>query len=91
MKDLELTRLETKEECLIGDVFRAFVTKNYIIDSTSMEGIYHFKKDGAFVRKVANRGRGPGEIIGSYLPGYNENEQTLYVKTEYYSEGLLKA
>jgi hypothetical protein len=91
MKDFELTRLETKEECLIGDVFRAFVTKDYIIVSTSMEGIYLFKKDGTFVRKIANRGRGPGEIIGSYLLGYNEFEQTLYVKTEYYSEGFVKA
>lgn len=91
MKDFELTRLETKEECLIGDVFRAFVTRDYIIVSTNMEGIYLFKKDGAFVRKVANRGRGPGEIIGSYLLGYNENEQTLYVKTESFSEGLIQA
>ena len=91
MKDFEITRLETKEECLIGDVFRAYVTKYYIIVSTSMEGIYLFRKDGSFVRKIANHGRGPGEIIGSYLLEYNENTQTLYVKTEYYSEGLIKA
>jgi hypothetical protein len=91
MKDFEITRLETKEECLIGDVFRAYVTKYYVIVSTSMEGIYLFRKDGSFVRKIANHGRGPGEIIGSYLLEYNENTQTLYVKTEYYSEGLIKA
>lgn len=91
MKDFVITRLETKEECLIGDVFRAYVTKDYIIVSTSMEGIYLFRKDGSYVRKIANCGRGPGEIIGSYLLEYNENAQTLYVKTEYYSEGLIKA
>lgn len=90
MKDFEITRLETKEECLIGDVLRAFVTKDYIIVSTS-QGIYLFKKDGTFVKKIANHGRGPGEIIGSYLLGYNENEQTLYVKTEFNSEGSIKA
>jgi hypothetical protein len=91
MKDFEITRLETKEECLIGDVFRAYVTKDYIIVSTSMEGIYLFRRDGKYVRKIANNGRGPGEVIGSYLLEYNENAQTLYVKTEFHSEGMIKA
>jgi len=91
MKDFEITRLETKEECLIGDVFRAYITKDYVIVSTSMEGIYLFRRDGKYVRKIANNGRGPGEVIGSYLLEYNETAQTLYVKTEFHSEGMIKA
>ena len=34
MKDFQITRLETKEECLIDDAFRRYVTKDYIIIGT---------------------------------------------------------
>jgi hypothetical protein len=91
MKDFEITRLETKEECLIGEPFRKYVTEEYIIVSTSMDGIYLFGRDGRFIRKIADRGVGPGEVIGSYLLEYNEDSQTLYVKADYYCEGIIKA
>lgn len=91
MKDFEITKLETKEDCLIGEPFRTYVTEEYIIVSTSMDGIYLFGRDGRFIRKIADRGVGPGEVIGSYLLEYNEDSQTLYVKADYYCEGIIKA
>ncbi len=91
MKDFEITKLETKEECLIGDAFRKYVTKDYIIVSNAMDGISLFGRDGLYIRKIAERGRGPGEIIGSYHLEYNETAQTLYVKGDYYCDGIIKA
>ena len=90
MKDFEITRLETKEECLVGEPFRRYVTEKYIIVSTSMDGIFLFGRDGRFIRKIADDGVGPGEVIGSYLLEYNEDSQTLYVKADYYCEGIIK-
>jgi len=91
MKDFEITRLETKEECLIGEPFRTYVTEEYIIVSTSMDGIYLFGRDGKFIRKIVDRGVGPGEVIGSYHLEFNEDLQTLYLKADYYCEGIIKA
>lgn len=91
MKDFEISRLETKEECLIGDVFRRYVTQNYIIVSDAMDGIFLFGRDGRYIKKIADRGRGPGEIIGAYHLDYNEAEQTLYLKGDYYFDGIIKA
>lgn len=91
MKDFEISRLETKEECLIGDVFRRYVTQKYIIVSDAMKGIFLFGRDGTYIRKIADRGRGPGEIIGAYHLEYNEATQTLYVKGDYYFDGIIKA
>lgn len=91
MQDFEITSLETKEECLVGEPFRRYVTEEYIIVSTSMDGIFLFGRDGRFIRKIADRGVGPGEVIGSYLLEYNEDSQTLYVKADYYCEGIIKA
>lgn len=91
MKDFEITRLETKKECLIGIPFRSYVTNKYIILGTSMDGIYLFGRDGRFIGKIAGRGTGPGEVIGSYLLEFNEASQTLYVKANYYCDGVIKA
>lgn len=91
MIDFEITRLETKEECLIGDPFRSYVTKKYIIVSTSMDGIYLFGRDGRYIRKITERGAGPGEVIGSHHLEFNEASQTLYVKAHYYCDGIIKA
>ncbi len=91
MVDFEITKLETKEECLIGDAFRRYVTKDYIILSNAMNGISLFGRDGFYIGKIAGRGTGPGEVIGSYHLEYNEAAQTLYIKAEYYCDGIIKA
>lgn len=91
MKDFQITRLETKEECLIDDAFRRYVTKDFIIVGTSMNGIMLFSRDGKFIRKITGRGTGPGEVIGSYHLEYNDLTQSLIIASDYYSAGFLKA
>ncbi|MEE4114596.1 MAG: 6-bladed beta-propeller [Marinilabiliaceae bacterium] len=91
MKDFQITRLETNEECLVDDVFRRYVTEDYIIVGTSMNGIMLFGRDGKFIRKITGRGTGPGEVIGSYHLEYNELTQSLIIASDYYSAGFLKA
>jgi len=91
MEDFEITRLETKEECLIGEPFRSYVTEKYIIASTNRDGIFLFGRDGKFINKIVDRGVGPGEVIGSYLLEFNEDSQAMYLKAEYYCDGVIKA
>ena len=59
MKDFQITRLETNEECLIDDVFRRYATQNYLIISTDNNGILLFsRQDGSFIKKIAAYGMG---------------------------------
>ncbi|MDX2415182.1 MAG: 6-bladed beta-propeller, partial [Bacteroidales bacterium] len=91
MKDFEITKLETKEECLIDDVFRKFATREYIIISTVKNGILLFSRnDGAFIIKITEFGNGPGEVSRAHQLEYNEATQTLYVVSDYRSVGRIK-
>lgn len=91
MTDFEIVRLETKEECMIKEPFRWYISKDYIVVGTGMNGVYLFGRDGSFIRKIIDRGRGPGELIGPYHLEFNEVSQTLYTKADYFSDGMIKA
>jgi len=57
--------LETTDLCLLGDVSKILYFKNnfYIFDRFYSKNIYVFNRDGKFINKIIQKGRGPGEII----------------------------
>lgn len=62
IKDFEIIKLETKNESLIDNIMRCYIGEKYIIITTVNNGILQFSRDGKFLRQVAKKGRGPGEV-----------------------------
>jgi len=69
--NVEYIRLETTDSCLVRSVVRYFFTDSLIFIS-NRDHILKFSRDGRFLKKIGNPGRGPGEIdlirIMSVLP-----------------------
>lgn len=76
--------LETKSECLIGQIGKMYVTPAYIIifDSKQTE-ILLFDRKGKFVRKIGTKGRGPQEYLFFNEICYNAKDQLIYAHERY--------
>lgn len=77
LQDPKFVRLETKENALIERAHFA-IGKKYII-ATSEEAILQFSADGAFIRVLVHKGRGPHEFLDAGALAMDENEQKLYI------------
>ena len=77
LEDPKLVRLETSEKAFI-DYARFGVGEKYII-AVSREAILQFTGEGAFIRILAQRGRGPQEFEDVRAFAMDENEQKLYI------------
>jgi hypothetical protein len=79
-EDIRLIELESTPESLIRYIGRTYVGEKYIIVSEPFEGILMFSADGKFLRRIAEVGKGPGEVED---PNRNifvdENNDRLYV------------
>jgi hypothetical protein len=62
IKDFEIIKLETKNESLIDYIMRCYVGEKSIVITTVNNGILLFARDGKFIKQVASKGRGPGEV-----------------------------
>lgn len=65
LKDISFVNLETKEECLIGNINQISVFNEYIY-ILSDDGLYIFDLNGIYKQKIENSGNGPGEFITPY-------------------------
>ncbi|MDR1339890.1 MAG: 6-bladed beta-propeller [Prevotellaceae bacterium] len=68
-EDITFIPLETTDECLIGNtILGIHFSKDYIVivDRTPRQ-ILLFDKTGKFIRKIGNRGQGPGEYLSPFL------------------------
>lgn len=57
--------LETNDLCLIGEISQIDFTDNeiFILDMHVSKSLFVFNKKGQFLRKIGERGKGPGEYI----------------------------
>jgi len=62
IQDFEIIKLETKNESLIDNIMRTYVGEKFIVITTVNNGILLFSRDGEFLKQVAKKGRGPGEV-----------------------------
>lgn len=78
--------LETRSECLVGEIDKIFVAGNRIyISDSSTKSILVFTDDGEFLFKLHNIGKGPGEYldITDFQVDDVSQELTLYdIETE---------
>ncbi len=85
--NVEYIKLETNNECLIRPVVRYFFSDSLIFVQ-NVNHILKFSREGKFLKKIGNPGRGPGEIdlirIMSILP-----EKRLIVIQKLYQRDLL--
>jgi hypothetical protein len=69
--NVEYIKLETNENCMVRPVVRYWFNDSLIFIS-NFDHILKFSRDGRFLQKIGNPGRGPGEIdlirIMSVLP-----------------------
>ena len=61
--DVEYVQLETNKDCMVDLRYypKYFFTDNYIFVS-NRDHILQFSREGRFIKKIGNPGRGPGEI-----------------------------
>ena len=62
---IEVIKLETNEDCLIGMVSKIMFDEDYlyVLDEGISEALFKYTRSGKFVQKIGNKGRGPGEYI----------------------------
>lgn len=62
---IEVVKLETNNESLIGSISKVLFDENYIyiLDEYQSNSIFKFTKTGYFVLKISNTGKGPGEYL----------------------------
>jgi len=78
---VEYIRLETRDDCLLDNDLKLYVTKHYIIttDIKQNAALLFDRKTGKFIKKIGSRGRGPCEflsLISSHA--FDEKNQILY-------------
>ena len=73
IESIEYIPLETKKNCLIGDIISSvasnqlvLLSDNYIlVNCITTLSYYLFNRSGKFIAKIGNRGQGPGEYFNS--------------------------
>jgi hypothetical protein len=83
-------RLETTEECLINNINSVFFIDEEIVIVDKMSGkILVFDNNGSYIRKIANRGRGPGEYLDITSCNYDSEKQMLSIYDDHNHKLLL--
>lgn len=75
--DIQVIKLDNSPDApLLGNIENICEDENsYLIQSDGI--IYEYGKDGAFLRKIGTKGRGPGEYL--YLNGIQVHGDSLYI------------
>jgi len=77
---VKFIRLETTEESLINNINTVFFVDDEVVIVDKMSGkILVFDNNGNYIRKIANRGRGPGEYLGITSCNYDNERRQLSI------------
>jgi hypothetical protein len=65
---IRLIKLETKKESLIGRIDKILFYNNFylILDMVQSKAVFQFDDEGNFLRKIGQKGKGPGEFLEPY-------------------------
>ncbi len=87
--DFEFIPLETKEECLVTVGNSSHLGEKYFVFEVRSKGIYQFSRDGWFIRKIVEHGKGPTEFLrGSWTVDEKTMLYTLNKKEKKAYKGL---
>lgn len=87
-EDIQYIKLEFTTECPIGKIIYFAATQNYFF-AADIKMIYQFSRNGKFIRKIGNIGKGPGEYLGFRDFTVDETNQKLYILTNWTREILI--
>lgn len=82
IKENYIVKLETNNDCLIGDINRLRVDDDriFILDSKISEKLFVFNKSGKYLFNVGKKGQGPGEYysINDFFIDKKEKKIIIY-------------
>lgn len=70
--------LETRKESLISSINQIWMNASVILVS-SMDGLFQFRRDGKFNKRIGKQGKGPGEYLDIYH--FEVVRDTIYVSS----------
>lgn len=84
--DIEYVPLETKDECLISEIGKLYITDEYILIRSDNNLFLFQRNSGKFIRKIGVIGKGPEEYsnpIDNFFNPYNNKIYTYgsYLRT----------
>lgn len=72
--------IETSDNSLLGHIFNARLTEDFIFINHSGGLLRQFDKKGKFVRNIGNIGRGPKEYVHLAMFSLDEKKQLIYIQ-----------
>lgn len=81
---IEYIKLETTPDCFLADPLILAVTQEDIFINSnhkSKHQLYRFSRDGSFLNKIGQQGRGPGEYLDTYFCVVDEKNKHVYVNS----------
>jgi hypothetical protein len=85
---IDYIKLEFKPECALGKILKLVATEKYFF-VCDVRGVYQFLRSGKFVRRIGNRGRGPGEYPSIKDISADENSQRFYILANYLKQIMI--
>jgi hypothetical protein len=77
--DIEYIKLETNPMCMIGREVKYYFADSLIFVSNK-DHILKFSREGKFIKKIGNPGRGPGEIVGIKTMSLIPDKRTIVIQ-----------
>ena len=74
----DITMVQINADFLLSTDDQIYITSNYLIIMMNSESLHLFSRDGQHIRKLAERGNGPGEFRSILYWFVDEEERILY-------------
>lgn len=79
-EELQVVKLDNRDEALVGGWVRTTVSDNYILVSNNKQVSYKlFKRNGEFVCSIGSYGQGPDEYMNTYAEQLDEKHNRIYI------------
>lgn len=79
-EDLNIVKLDNKDDALVGGWVRTTISDNYILVSNNKQVPYKlFKRDGKFVCSIGSYGQGPDEYMNTYAEQLDDKHNRIYI------------
>ena len=88
--DIKYVKLETTSESLIQRIDKVVdLDGNLLVTDRDNQSLLLFGKDGRFIKKIAGRGKGPGEYSKMYDAAVDKEDRRLFVLDAYAQSVLI--
>lgn len=79
-EDIQIVKLDNRDEALVGGWVRTTVTDHYILVSNNKQTPYKlFDRSGKFIANIGTFGQGPNEYTNTYAEQLDEARNRIYI------------